>query len=258
MNSLESKVVIVTGALGGIGGATARLLADGGAHVVASDIVDTGCGDLVGELSARGPKATFLTADIAREDQARALVEHAVERFGRLDGAFNNAGIPQHGKPLVDLTSDEFSTVLRINALGVFHCLKHQIPAMGDGGSIVNTSSGLGVLAMPDAADYIASKHAVCGLTRAAAVEAAPAGIRVNAVLPGIVGTPMVEAVYGSLDSPELLDGARSLHLLGRLCEPDEVGHAVRWLLSDEASFVTGALIPVEGGVTAGRRLAPS
>ncbi|MGV9853240.1 SDR family NAD(P)-dependent oxidoreductase [Streptomyces sp. NPDC003442] len=259
MNSVESKVLIVTGALGGIGGATARLLADAGAHVVASDVIDTGGAEFADELSARGAKASFFAADLAVEDQARALVEHALEMFARLDGAFNNAGVPQHEKPLVDLASDEFTKVMRINVLGVFHCLKHQMRAMVDGGSIVNTSSGLGVIAMPNAGEYIASKHAVCGLTRAAAVEGGPHGIRVNAILPGIVRTPMIESVFGPLDSPELQEGARALkalHLLDRLAEPEEIGQATRWLLSDESSFVTGALIPVEGGVTAGRRLA--
>ena len=255
MSSIESKVLIVTGALGGIGGATARLLADAGAHVVASDVVDSGGAELAEELSARGAKASFFAADLAEEDQARALVDHAVERFARLDGAFNNAGVPQHEKLLVKLTSEEFSKVMRINVLGVFHCLKHQMLAMTDGGSIVNTSSGLGVIAMPNAAEYIASKHAVCGLTRAAAVEGGPDGIRVNALLPGIVRTPMVESVFGSLDAPEFQEGVRALHLLGRLAEPEEIGQAARWLLSDESSFVTGALIPVDGGVTAGRRM---
>ncbi|MEU2005221.1 SDR family NAD(P)-dependent oxidoreductase [Rhodococcus sp. NPDC019627] len=255
MSSIESKVLIVTGALGGIGGATARLLADAGAHVVASDVIDSGGAELAEELSARGAKASFFAADLAEEDQARALVDHAVERFARLDGAFNNAGVPQHEKLLVNLTSEEFSKVMRINVLGVFHCLKHQMLAMTDGGSIVNTSSGLGVIAMPNAAEYIASKHAVCGLTRAAAVEGGPDGIRVNALLPGIVRTPMVESVFGSLDAPEFQEGVRALHLLGRLAEPEEIGQAARWLLSDESSFVTGALIPVDGGVTAGRRM---
>lgn len=255
MNSLESKVLIVTGALGGIGGATARILADAGAHVVASDLVSNGGAELADELTARGAEATFFAADLSVEDQAKALVEHALQRFSKLDGAFNNAGIPQHQKPLVEITSEEFAKVMRINVLGVFHCLKHQMLAMKGGGSIVNTSSGLGVMAMPDSAEYIASKHAVVGLTRAAAVDGSRDGIRVNALLPGIVHTPMVESVFSAAESPEFLEAARNFHLLGRLGEPEEMGNAVRWLLSDDSSFVTGALIPVDGGVTAGRRL---
>jgi 2,5-dichloro-2,5-cyclohexadiene-1,4-diol dehydrogenase 1 len=255
MRSLESKVLIVTGGLGGIGSATARLLAEAGAHVVITDLVDKGGAEFAAELSGYGSEAVFFAADQTEEDQVRALVGHTLERFGRLDGAFNNAGVAQHKKPLVELTSDEFAEVMRINVVGVFHCVKHQMLAMKDGGSIVNTSSGLGVMALPNQAGYIASKHAVCGLTRAAAVEGASRGIRVNAILPGAIRTPMQEAAHGPLDAPAALERAGRLHLLGRLGEADEIGHAARWLLSDEASFVTGALIPVEGGATAGRRL---
>lgn len=254
MTTTGSKVYIVTGGLGGIGSATARLLAEVGSHVVVTDLVDVGAAELVAEVSAYGAEASFFAADLAEEDEVRALVDHTLERFGRLDGAFNNAGVPENGRPIVDLASDEFSRVMRINVLSTFHCLKHEMRAMNNGGSIVNTSSGLGVMAFPNKADYIASKHAVCGLTRAAAVEGAPLGIRVNAILPGSIRTPMAEALYGSLDAPAYLDRASSLHLLGRPGEPKEIGHAARWLLSDEASFVTGALIPVEGGLTAGRR----
>ncbi|GAA1011041.1 short chain dehydrogenase [Acrocarpospora pleiomorpha] len=255
MSSLQSKVVIVTGGLGGIGSATARLLAESGAHVVVTDVVETGGAAFAAELSAGGPEAFFVQADLAEEDQVRALVESTVERFGRLDGAFNNAGVSQNEKPLVDLTTDDFIRVMRVNVLGTFHCLKHQMRAMAGGGSIVNTSSGLGVMALPNRAEYITSKHAVCGLTRAAAVEGGPLGIRVNAILPGSIRTPMAEAVFGSTESAAYVERAASLHLLGRPGESVEIGHAVRWLLSDEASFVTGALIPVEGGLTAGRRL---
>lgn len=252
MTNLESKVLIVTGALGGIGKATAHLLAASGANVVASDMDGPGSAELVTALAKSGAEASFFPADLADEDQVRALVEHAVGHFGRLDGAFNNAGVPQRGEPLVNLTSKEFEKVWRVNVLGVFHCLKHQMTAMSEGGSIVNTSSGMGVMALANAADYIASKHAVCGLTRAAAVEGAPSGIRVNAILPGLVRTPMVESLF-AVDEPEFLSGVRNLHLIPRLAEADEIGQAVRWLLSDEASFVTGAMIPVEGGTTAGR-----
>jgi len=245
--TLEKKVVLVTGALGGIGGATARLLAAAGAGVVLTDVVGDGGPELADEL----PDASFVAADLTDEEQVRALVGHAVDRFGRLDGAFNNAGVALAGTPLVELASKEFERVMRINALSVFHCLKHQMPAMEAGGSIVNTSSALGVMALADQAAYIASKHAVCGLTRAAAVEGAHQGIRVNAVLPGAIRTPMQVAAHPSASE----ERAGQLHLLGRMGEPEEIGHLVRWLLSDEASFVTGALLPVEGGLTAGRRL---
>ena len=251
MSALDKKVVIVTGALGGIGSATARLLVESGARVVLTDVVDDGGPELADELG----EASFTPADLTEEADARAVVAHALDRFGRLDGAFNNAGISQAGTPLVELASTDVDRVLRINVLSVFHCLKHQMAAMPDGGSIVNTSSALGVLGALNQAGYIASKHAVCGLTRAAAVEGAEHGIRVNAVLPGSVRTAMAVAAHGSVDSPAALERARQLHLLGRIGEPEEIGRMARWLLSDEASFVTGALLPVEGGLLAGRRL---
>lgn len=252
--TLESKVIMVTGGLGGIGRAAARLLAESGAHVAVTDIVEGGGDELVEELSGLGVEAAFYAADLTVEVQVRQLVQRVIERFGQLDGAFNNAGISQRDKPLVELGSDEFETLMRVNVLGTFHCLKHQMSVMKTGGSIVITSSGLGVTAFPDRAAYITSKHALSGLTRAAAVEGASRGIRVNAILPGTTRTPMAEAVFGSLHGAAELR-AESFHLLGRLGEPEEVGQAARWLLSSEASFVTGALIPVEGGGTAGRRL---
>ena len=247
MSQLESKVIIVTGALGAIGGATAGLLAQAGARLVLTDISDTGGSALAERLSAEGGEASFFAADLVDEDQARALVDHAVSRFGRLDGAFNNAGVAQNNKPIIEMTSAEWTRVLQINATSMFHCVKHQMIAMKDGGSIVNTSSGLGVIAIPNAAEYIASKHAVCGLTRAAAVEGAPMGIRVNTVLPGAVRTPLLESTF---DTPEKLDQLNKLHPIGRTGEPEEIGNLVRWLLSDEASFITGSLYAVDGGYT--------
>lgn len=255
MSTTDAKVYIITGALGGIGCATARLIAESGAHVVVTDVIETGGAEFADELSDQGTEALFVRADLTEEDAVRALVDRAVQHFGRLDGAFNNAGVPQHEKAIVDLSSAEFDRVMRINVLGTFHCLKHQMTAMTSGGSIVNTSSGLGVMALPNRAEYIASKHAVCGLTRAAAVEGGPRGIRVNALLPGSVRTPMAESVFGSTESDAYLERAAKLHLLGRPGEAVEIGHAARWLLSEDASFVTGALIPVEGGLLAGRRL---
>lgn len=253
-SAFDKSVVIVTGAVGGIGSATARLLVESGARVVLTDVVRDGGAELADELSARGD-ASFVPADLTDEDAVRAVVAHALDRFGRLDGAFNNAGISQAGTPLVDLSSAEFEKVLRINTVSVFHCLKHQMAAMTDGGSIVNTSSALGVMGVLNQAGYIASKHAVCGLTRAAAVEGADRGIRVNAILPGTVRTQMQVAAHGWMDTAAVQERTRQLHLLGRMGEPDEIGRIARWLLSDEASFVTGSLLPVEGGLLAGRRL---
>lgn len=252
MGNFSSKTVIVTGALGGIGKSTAHLLAEAGANLVLSDISDNGGTALAEELSAKGGKAIFVTANIANEEQVKALVDAAVSTFGKLDGAFNNAGIAEAHKPLTELTEEEWDRVMNINAKGTFFCVKHQFLAMKDGGSIVNTSSGLGVIALPLVAEYCSSKHAVCGLTRAAAVEGASKGIRVNAILPGAVRTDMQKRLFGDdLDAPEVQEMIRSIHLIPRYCEPEEVGYLARWLLSDEASFVTGSLYNVDGGLTA-------
>lgn len=251
MNSLTDKVVIVTGALGGIGQATARLLAEAGATLVLTDVVESGGPELAAEVASRGGDSSFIVADLANEEAVRRLVAHTVERFGRLDGAFNNAAIGQPVMPLVDFESEIFERILRVNVLGVFHCLKHQLPAMGEGGSIVNTSSALGVTAGLNAAAYTASKHAVCGLGRAAAIESAPRGIRVNTILPGATETRMQSDGYGSDASARAQVG----NLLGRMARPEEIGNLARWLLSDESSFVTGGLLPVDGGRTAGRAI---
>lgn len=252
MSKVNSKVIIVTGAMGGIGKVTARLLAEAGANVVLSDVSKEGGIALAEELSATGNKATYFAANIAVENDVRGLVDHAVSTFGKLDGAFNNAGISEAHKPLVELTEGEWDRVMDINAKGTFFCIKHQFLAMTAGGSIVNNASGLGVIALPLVAEYCASKHAVCGLTRAAAVEGAANGIRVNAILPGAVRTDMQKRLFGDdLDAPEVQEMIRKIHLIPRYCEPEEVGYLARWLLSDEAAFVTGSLYNVDGGLTA-------
>lgn len=254
MGSMDGQVVIVTGALGDIGGAIARELAAAGVVVVATDIGENGADQLLDDLAARGTAGMYRAADQTVEDQVKAVVAHAVERYGRLDGASNNAGVAQPRTALTEVTSAEFARIMHVNVVGMFHWVKHEMRAMSPGASIVNMSSAQGVIGVANQVAYTTSRHAVCGLTRAAAVEGGDLGIRVNAVLPGSVRTSMQEAVHGDLDSPENLERARALHLLGRIAEVNEVGAAVRWLLSDEASFVTGVLLPVDGGLTAGRR----
>lgn len=251
--SLASKVFIVTGGLGGIGRATARLLAEVEATVVVTDVIVDGAEAFIAELCSIGGRAEFLPADLVDEEQVAELVGTVMGRHGRLDGAFNNAGVTQTEIPLTELSSQSFDNIMRVNVLGTFNCLKYQMRALTDSGSIVLASSGLGAMAVPNRAAYIASKHALTGLARAAAVEGSIRGIRVNAVLPGSTRTEMAEAVYGALDHPDQLR-AGALHLLKRLAEPEEIGRVVRWLLSEESSFVTGALVPVDGGATAGRR----
>jgi 2,5-dichloro-2,5-cyclohexadiene-1,4-diol dehydrogenase 1 len=247
VRTLQDKVIIVTGALGGIGSAAVRELAAAGAHVVATDITPAG-EEALDHLSAR---AAFFRADLTQEDQVAALLAHTLERHGRLDGAFNNAGVEQHGKPLTGLEAAEWDRVIRINVSSIFYCLKHQIPAMQSGGSIVLTSSVLGQVAVPNAAEYIASKHAVIGLMKAAAIECGALGVRVNAILPGFVDTPLFRRQFADAALQPMVEAVRKSHPLGRFAEPEEVAKAVKWLLSDESSFTTGASINIDGGFTA-------
>lgn len=236
--------------MGAIGGAAAKLIAQAGAHVVATDIGEEGGAELAQSLSEHGFEASYRAADLADEDQVRWLVAHAVDRFGQLDGAFNNAGVEQPRKPLFDLTGDEWARIMKINAQGMFHCVKYQFLAMKNGGSIVNTSSALGVVGSSHTVAYTSSKHAVCGLTRCAAIEGGPMGIRVNAVLPGVVRTPMHERVFSGPEFADAIEQRKRMHPIGRFGKSGEIAHVARWLLSGESSFVTGALVAADGGYT--------
>lgn len=249
--SLEDKVFLVTGGCGSIGRATAEKLVGAGARVVLSDLPDEAGPWLAQSLSAGPGQASYVAADLTDEVQVRGMVEHAVGTFGRLDGAFNNAGMAQPRKLIVDTSAEEWASIMRINVQSMFQCVKHQFLAMTDGGSIVNTSSGLGVVGSSHAAAYISSKHAVCGLTRAAAVEGAARRIRVNAILPGTIRTPMFEKVYASPDAAEAKENRLRQHVIGRFGEPEDIAYLARWLLSDEAAFITGALYAADGGFTA-------
>jgi NAD(P)-dependent dehydrogenase (short-subunit alcohol dehydrogenase family) len=246
---LTDRVVIVTGGAGGIGRATALLLAEAGARVVVSDVSDGG-EETAATIRERGGNAIFVKADIASEADVAALVDETLRHHGRLDGAFNNAGVEQAFLPLHELSLEQWEHALRIDLTGVFLCIKHQVRAMlgGGGGSIVNTASALGEVAIPRAAEYVSAKHGVIGLTRAAALEYGTQGIRVNAVLPGIIRTPMIERAIGHPDFSVFFDKLLEHHPIGRFGQPPEVGEAVKWLLSDAASFVTGAMIAVDGG----------
>jgi len=246
---LEGKTIIVTGAAGGIGSVTSRILASAGANLVLTDVGEAGEA-LATEICAGGGAATFVRADVTSEADVERLVATAIGIYGGLDGAFNNAGIEQHSKPIEDLALAEVERLLRINVIGVFLCMKYQIRAMRRGGSIVNTSSGLGQVAIPAAAEYIASKHAVIGLTKGAAVDAAPRGLRVNAICPGIVNTPMIQRLTDDPEQAPIFEALKMRHPLGRFAEPEEIGRSVKWLLSDDASFVTGTALTVDGGYT--------
>lgn len=248
---LDGKSIIVTGGGGGIGRAACLVLAAAGARLVVSDIADDNGEGTVGAVRSEGGEAVYLRADLASEDGVRRLVDQAVARYGRLDGAFNNAGLEQRNKPLVELTLAEWENAIRIDLTAVFLCIKYQVPAMlstAGRGSIVNTASSLGQVAIANAGEYVTAKHGVIGLTRAAGAEYSAKGVRVNAILPGITRTPMIARLSEEPSFAGMFDRLRARHPIGRFGEPSEIGEAAKWLLSDVSSFVNGAAIPVDGG----------
>ena len=247
----EGKVALVTGAGSGIGRATALVFAREGAKVVVSDIVVEGGEETMQQIKAAGGEAIFVKADVSKGADVEALITQTVETYGRLDCAFNNAGIEGGVKPTIDCTEEEFGRTIAVNLTGVWLCMKHEIQQMlsQGGGTIVNTASVAGLVGFPGLPDYVASKHGVLGLTKTAALEYAKSGIRVNAVCPGVIQTPMVER--GAQLSPGFDELAVSMEPVGRFGQPSEIGEAVVWLCSEAASFVTGHPMTVDGGLVA-------
>lgn len=246
----EGKVAIVTGGSSGIGRATAIDFARDGARVVVASRRAKECGEAVEAIRAEGGEAMFVETDISRPDDVSRLVGRTVEAYGRLDYAANVAGIPGAMGLLAEESEEHWDQVVDINLKGTWLCLKHQIPAMlkNGGGAIVNMSSFLGTRAFGfGLAAYIASKHGVIGLTRAAAVQYAPMGVRVNVVCPAYVDTPMTSF----LEDPGFRAQIEALHPVKRIGAPIEIAKAITWLCSGEASFVTGHTMMVDGGYTA-------
>lgn len=251
MKGVSEKSIIVTGGADGIGAATARLLASLGARVTIADVNEDKGIETTQGIKSEGGQAQFVRTDIADEASVKAMVAAAVSTYGRLDGAFNNAAIPNTGKRLHEVSFAEWQRCHSINLSGTFLCLKYEIEQMlkSGGGAIVNTSSTAGLVYVPLTAEYSASKHGVSGLTKAAASDYGHDNIRVNAIAPAAVRTAMYAKFAAT--NPQFEEQCAALHPIGRASAPTEQAEAVAWLLSDAASFVTGIIMPVDGGYTA-------
>ena len=249
--SFAGKVAFVTGAANGIGRATALAFAREGASVVVADLSEQGNRETARMIEAAGGRALAVRCDVSREEDVKAALDQAVETFGRLDFAFNNAGVEQPLTPVADLTEEAWDRIVDVNLRGVFLCMRHEIPLMLEqgGGAIVNTSSGAGVKGIAGQAAYCAAKFGIVGLTKAAALDYAKAGIRVNAVCPGIIETPMMDRFSGG--TPEGRARVVAQEPVGRMGRPEEIAAAVVWLCSDAAAFVVGHAMVIDGGQTA-------
>ena len=248
---LEGEIALVTGAGSGIGRESALAFAASRAQVMVSDVVVEGGEETVARIKAAGGEATFRRADVSQRADVEALIRQTVETYGRVDCAHNNAGIEGDMAPTADCTEADWDRTIAINLKGVWLCMKYEIPQMLEqgGGVIVNTSSVAGLVGFVDLPAYVATKHGVAGLTRTAALEYAQQGIRVNAVCPGVIHTPMIDRLVGGDAEAEAQFTA--LEPVGRMGSPAEVAQAVVWLCSDAASFVTGVAMPVDGGFVA-------
>jgi NAD(P)-dependent dehydrogenase (short-subunit alcohol dehydrogenase family) len=254
MSTFSDKVTLVTGATSGIGRAAALAFAREGAKVVVSGRRVQDGEATVALIRSAGGEATFAQTDVTDEEQVAALVKQTLSMYGRLDAAFNNAGIGEGAgaRALIhEKTIETYHEVMNTNVLGVFLCLKHELAAMvkRGRGAIVNNASVSGLIGFPGASIYVASKHAVLGLTKSAALECAAHGIRVNAVAPGGTETPLLDRITGGAGS-ERHERFISYHPMGRTAQPDEIAAAVLWLCSDHASFTTGHCLAVDGGWT--------
>lgn len=247
----KNKVVIITGASTGIGRATALKFAENGAKLSLADIQDVEGQKLVEEIRNKGNDCIFIQCDVSKSEDVKQMVETTVQHFGQLDIAYNNAGIEGEMGFIAEGSEENFDRVIGINLKGVWACMKYQIPEMlkQQKGVIVNCSSIAGVIGSQGLPVYVASKHGVIGLTKNAALEYAKQGIRVNAVCPAGVHTPMLDRIVKS--SPGLGDQLSAMHPIGRIAKPEEIADAVLYLCSDSASFVTGHEMLIDGGYTA-------
>jgi NAD(P)-dependent dehydrogenase (short-subunit alcohol dehydrogenase family) len=247
---LDGKVALVTGGASGIGRAAALAMAGEGARVMVADVAAEGGDETVRLVKAAGGDARFTRADMTRAADIRDLVAATVSAYGRLDCAFNNAGVPGAEALTADYPDDAWDHVLAVNLTAVWRCMREEIRQMlpQGGGAIVNTASVAGLRGLRRASAYVAAKHGVVGLTKTAALEYARAGLRINAVCPGFIETGMTRSF---LDRPGVLNRVSHVEPVGRIGQPQEIAEAVVWLCSDAASFVTGLALPVDGGLTA-------
>ena len=249
---LKGKVALVTGGTSGIGREASVLFAKAGAKVVVAGRRENEGNETIDLIRAAGGDGLFVKADVSRAAEVATLVQKTVEKFGRLDVAFNNAGIEGAWIPIVEQSEEDWDRTIDINLKGVWLCLKYEIRQMlkqGGGGAIVNMASVAGWIGSAGAATYCASKHGVMGLTKAAALETARNGIRINVVCPAVIETPMGERLFGT---PDMKKYALGLHPIGRFGTPMEVAEAVLWMCSDRASFMTGQSLVLDGGFLAG------
>ncbi len=252
MAELADKVIVVTGGGSGIGRETALAMAAEGARLVIADLVEDSATAVAGEIAAAGGAALGLRCDVTRSDDVEQMFDEVIAHYGRVDCAFNNAGIEGRFARTVEYSDSDWAQTIAVNLTGVFYCLRREIQEMlknPSGGSIVNTASITGLVGWRGAPAYSASKHAVVGLTRTAALENARYRIRVNAVCPGVVETPMGERIFA--EAPGAKERLVARHPQGRLAQTSEVANAVLWLCSDRSSFTTGHALTVDGGFVA-------
>ncbi|HXH19318.1 MAG TPA: SDR family oxidoreductase [Chitinophagales bacterium] len=244
--TFENKVAIVTGGSFGIGRATAIAFAKQGAKVVIADWVEDN--ETLNLIKSAGGVAIFVKCDVSKNSDVKAMLDTTIAAYGRLDYAFNNAGIEGIAGNTVDCTEENWDKTIGVNLKGVWLCMKHEIPHMlqAGKGAIVNCASVAGLVGFPNLPAYVASKHGLVGLTKTTALEYAKSGIRVNAVCPGVIKTPMIDRFTGK--NKEVEKQFENMEPVGRMGQPEEVAAAVCWLCSDAASFVTGAALPVDGG----------
>lgn len=250
---LDGKVIVLTGAGSGIGRATAMVLAQAGGRLFITDYDGVSAEETAAMVEREGGTAQAMQVNVTVEGEVTAMVKAAVDSFGKIDGAFNNAGLGITHNLIPEMPTQVWDRVLDVNLKGVFLCMKHEIAAMRQtgGGAIVNTSSANGLMGAAYGSEYAASKHGVIGLTRSAACEASMTGVRVNAVLPGLIHTSMTEELITNPDYAAIYQNTLARHPIGRISKPEEIGYAVKWLLGDESAFVNGAAIAVDGGMTA-------